>query len=65
MFSWARMVKDALLHEINLPAPVVPPARVDERTVGDWWMVKSRSARVSDSVVALGSMKPRFEDGIS
>lgn len=41
----------------------MPPARLDERTLGDWWMVKSRPATVSSSEVALESMKPRFCEG--
>ena len=50
---------------LDAPAPVVPPARLDERTPGDCVMVKSRPAMVSSSVVALESMKPRFWEGKS
>lgn len=48
----------------NLPAPVVPPALFDERTVGDWWIVKSRSPIESSKIVAFESTKPRFCEGI-
>ena len=49
----------------NAPAPVVPPARLDERMEGDWWTVRSRPAMVSSTVAAFGSMKPRFCEGRS
>lgn len=45
---------------MRLPAPVVPPARVEDRTLGDWWMVKSRPETVTSTVRDLGSMKPRL-----
>lgn len=67
-------------------APVVPPARSDERMAGDWWMVKSSVASAPfaaapfvpgwvdglpggmgtgmSRLCALGSMKPRFCEGM-
>lgn len=44
-------------------APVVPPARLEERTAGDWVMVRSWLLMVRSRVVALASMKPRFWEG--
>lgn len=44
----------------NEPAPVVPPERLEERTVGDWVMVRSWPLTVSSRALALGSMIPRF-----
>jgi hypothetical protein len=49
----------------DAPAPVVPPARLEERTAGDWWMVKSRPATVMSTVEARESTKPRFCEGRS
>lgn len=49
----------------DAPAPVVPPARFEERTAGDWWMVKSRPATVMSTVEARESTKPRFCEGRS
>lgn len=48
-----------------VPAPVVPPAREDDSSVGDWWMVKSCSPMDTSSVEARESTKPRFPEGIS
>lgn len=47
----------------EVPAPVVPPARLEERIPGDWWMTRSRPAMVRSRVRALGSMKPRLWEG--
>lgn len=44
-------------------APVVPPARLEERTAGDWVIVRSWLLMVRSRVVALASMKPRFWEG--
>lgn len=48
----------------DLPAPVVPPALLDDRTPGDCVMVRSWPLMVSSRVVDLGSMKPRAWDGM-
>ena len=45
-------------------APVVPPLRSEERTEGDWWMVYSVEATVTSTERDLGSMKPRFWEGM-
>lgn len=46
-------------------APVVPPARFEESTAGDWWMVYSlEEDRVTWTLRALGSTKPRFCEGM-
>lgn len=44
-------------------APVVPPARLEERTAGDWVMIRSWLLMVRSRVVALASTKPRFWEG--
>lgn len=44
-------------------APVVPPARLEERTLGDWVMVRSRLWMVRVRVVAVALIKPRFWEG--
>lgn len=48
-----------------IPAPVVPPAREDDSSVGDWWIVYSWSRMEMSTDVALESTKPRFEEGMS
>lgn len=44
----------------NAPAPVVPPARLEDSTAGDWWTVYSRPPTATSTDEALGSTKPRF-----
>ena len=43
---------------------MVPPGRLDERTAGDWWMVRSRPATVNSRRAAVESTNPRFCEGI-
>lgn len=47
------------------PAPVVPSFRLDDKIVGDCWMVRSLPATTMSRDVAFGSTKPRFWDGIA
>lgn len=49
---------------LNVPAPVVPPPRVEERMVGDWWIVRSRPAMARSIEVADWSTKPKFWEGM-
>lgn len=48
-----------------VPAPVVPLARDEERSVGDCWIVYSRLWMVRSMDEAFASTKPRFEEGMS
>lgn len=41
-----------------IPAPVVPPALLEDRTLGDWVTVRSRPLTVSSMVEDFGSMMP-------
>jgi hypothetical protein len=50
---------------MNIPAPVVPPAREDESKVGDWWIEYSSPQIVTSTVVARESTNPRLLVGIS
>lgn len=49
---------------VLLPAPVVPPALLDDSTAGDCVTVRSWPLMVRSSSVALESTKPKFEEGM-